>query len=136
MSDDRRVRPAYARPHSELLETWPRRREFAWMALAAVLAIIVAVGGPDERAHVVAQKTSEEEGARPPRPAMAPLWLVEGEPRVLMRSYLTYPLQCPPDRAQVLYSWGSGRSIYQRQRDGHPARRCVNADLRRHPHVP
>ena len=124
-------------PSSDLLETWPRRREYAWALATALLAIVAAVGPFDLEAERVTAAIVEEEGARrAPANGLSPP-LFAGDPRELHRNRPVFPLQCFPPEAQWIRQWGDGRTPYE----AHPVTRqrpfvCVDADLRGRSHAP
>lgn len=125
------------RPHSDLLETWPRRREYLWMAIAAALALTLAVVGPIdlEAARVTEARVLEVEGAL--RASAAGFTdPFAGVPDELPAQPMITPLGCFPPRAQWILSYGDGRLPGEAWPDGTRPWRCVNADLRRKAHGP
>lgn len=119
--------------------TWPRRREYAWAAIAAVLALYLGLVGPiDYEAERVSAAMLEEEVAqRAPAGGVSPPDPFAGDPRELHRFRMLVPLTCFPPEAQWIRQWGDGRMPYEaHHRTGQRPWVCVNADLRRRPHVP
>ena len=113
-------------PRSDRLESWPRKREYAWMAIAAMLALELLVVGPlDFQAAGVTAKIVEEEGARR-APASA------GDPRELPQRKLSHPLACLPPQGEWILHLRDGR-MPGSTRETSP--KCVNAK-QKVPYVP
>lgn len=116
------------------MKSWPRKREYAWMAIAGALFLHLMVLGPiDYEAASVTAKIVEEEGARRASAAGGtPPWPVVGDPRELPQRKLSHPLRCLPPKSewilQVRDGWVPGAT-----RETSP--KCVNADLRSHRYV-
>ena len=106
--------------------SWPRPREYGWMALAAALAFTSWL-------EVVPPSTPflEEEGMRAAE--MVGEVIAErlsADPRDLPSRTLSMPLRCLPPEAQWIRQWGDGRSPFERHPDGTRPLRCVNAEPR------
>lgn len=129
-----------ARPHSDLIETWPRPMEKVWAGIFFVGLIYLTVVGPvDLEAARVTAAITEEEGARRASAGRDPLppTLFADDPRELHQLEMVMPLGCFPPEAQWIRSWGDGRTPYERWPDGTRPWKCVDADLRpRRIHVP
>jgi hypothetical protein len=130
--EDRRL-PGDLRHFRAAWHSWPRRREYGWMAAAALLALWLAVFGPlDLEAARVTAEIVEEEGARRAPADGSPPDLFAGDPRELHRMVWVFPLACRAPAAQWIHGWGDGRMPHE----AHPVTGqrpwvCVNADLRR-----
>jgi len=123
--------PPLALEHSDDLRSRPRRREFAWMAIAFALGCVASVGSLDLEAAKVTQSIVEEEGARVAEQAgKAIADRHSADPRDLERG-LSSPLRCLEPYEQWIIQWGDGRLPRERQADGRPGTRCTSADLRR-----
>ena len=118
-------------PTTDEVRSWPRRREYAWMAIAFALGCFLAVGRPDFEAAQVTQSIVEEEDARVAGIAGEVIAdRFAGDPRGLPQRRLSSPMRCLEPYEQWIVQWGDGRLPWQRQRDGRPGGRCTHADLR------
>lgn len=113
-------------PSSDMLETWPRRREYFWAGLFFFgLAYATIVGPLDYQAAEVTHMITQEEGARV---AQLIAEVIDGDevarPREQSPWVMSPPLQCSGRRGE---QW-----IRQGERSGFtpPTPRCVRADLR------
>ena len=124
--------PPLALEHSDDLRSRPRRREFAWMAIAFALGCVASVGSLDLEAAKVTQSIVEEEGARVAGLVGEVIAARHaGDPRDLPQHKLSMPLRCLEPYEQWIIQWGDGRLPRERQADGRPGTRCTSADLRR-----
>ena len=118
-------------PSTDEVRSRPRRREFAWMAIAFALGCVVAVGPMDFEAAKVTQSIVEEEGARVAGLVGEVIAARHaGDPRDLPQHKLSMPLRCLEPYEQWIIQWGDGKLPWERQRDGKPGMRCTHADLR------
>lgn len=124
---ERPMIPEDLRRYATGYRSWPRRREYAWMAIVVALGILHAIGPEDQRASRVTQRIVEEEGARAAQ-RMGEVIAAQHSagPRGSDGQRLSNPILCRGANGDQWVLQG------ERTARARPVPVCVNADLRRH----